>query len=205
MMLEGLRVVLEKAGIQIVGEASTGREAVELAQRLRPDIVVMDVSMPELNGIDATRRLLGELPGVRIIGLSMASDRRYVAAMLEAGALGYVLKNQASAALLLAVHAVSRGQTFVSPQLEVSDLPASPCSRKTPRPWLRVRPLTQREREVLQLLAEGKSSKEIATALAIGLPTVETHRRQIMDKLKLRSIAELTKYAVREGLTSIES
>lgn len=204
MMLAGLRAVLENAGVVVAGEAATGLEAIAETKRLRPDIVVMDVSMPGLNGIDATRRLLRELPGVKIVGLSMSADRRYVAAMLEAGAMGYVLKDEAADALLRALEAVSRGLTFLSPGVEGAGAGLGAFRRGTPREVPAACPLTQREREVLQLLAEGRSSKEIAMALDIGLPTVETHRRQIMSKLKLRSIAKLTKYAIREGITSVE-
>jgi DNA-binding NarL/FixJ family response regulator len=204
MMLEGLRAVLEKAGVEVAGEAATGRDAIREAKRLRPDVVVMDLSMPDLNGVDATRRLVRELPGIRIIALSMSADRRYVTAMLDAGAVGYLLKDEAPDTLLRALDRVSRGLTFFS-----SGVIAAGGEFVTPRsgtpPGLReARPLSSREREVLQLLAEGKSSKEIAAALEIGLPTVETHRRQIVNKLQLRTIAELTKYAIREGLTSIE-
>jgi DNA-binding NarL/FixJ family response regulator len=202
MMRDGLRAVLEKAGVEVVGEASNGREAVAVATRLRPDVVVLDIAMPELNGVDATRRLTAELPGIKILALSMNSDRRYVVAMLEAGASGYLLKNAASSELLDALNAVSRGQTYLSPAIagSVVDL----AIHKGPARTAAGRPLSTREREVLQLLAEGNSSKEIAAALTIAVPTVETHRRQIMEKLGLRTVAELTKYAIREGLTTTE-
>lgn len=210
LMRDGLRVILEKEGLVVVGEAANGREALVLAEQLQPDIVVMDISMPELNGIDATRRLLAKLPGIKVIGLSMNSDRRYVLAMFSAGAVGYLLKSSASEELIQAVHAVAANLKYVSPAITGnlvddclnqtgSEQPAasSPAARGA-------RPLSSREREVLQLLAEGKTSKDIAARLDIAGTTVETHRRQIMDKLQLRTIAELTKYAVREGLTSLE-
>jgi len=200
MVREGLRAVLEKAGVQVVGEAADGRQAVAEATRLRPNVVVMDVGMPELNGIDATRRLSAEVVGVKVVALSMNANRHYVSAMLEAGAVGYVLKNSASDELLDALELVAKGGTYLSPAIVASDAPGASAERTvsaSPE-----RPLTAREREVLQLVAEGKSSKEIAAALQIALPTVETHRRQISDKLNLRTIAELTKYAIREGLTS---
>jgi len=198
MMRDGLRAILENEGMQVVGEAANGREAIELARRVRPEIVVMDISMPELNGIDATRRLVAELPGIKVIGLSVNADRRYVVAMFEAGAVGYLLKNSASEELMQAVRAVAGDLTYVSPSVAavVVDSRATPHSQD--------RRLSPREREVLQLLAEGKSSKEIATSLNVAVPTVETHRRQIMDKLNLRTIAELTKHAIREGLTSLD-
>lgn len=198
MVRDGLRAVLEKAGVSVVGEAANGREAVVQALRLHPDVVVMDVGMAELNGIDATRRLTRELPGTKVLGLSMNADRRYVTAMLSAGAVGYVLKNAAAEQLIEALTVVVSGGTYLSPGLDTV-IPIGTAGRTAAQ-----RALTPREREVLQLVAEGKSSKEVAAALEIALPTVETHRRQIMEKLGLRSIAELTKYAIREGLTSAD-
>lgn len=195
MMREGLRALLEKAGIGVIGEAETGRGAVEETLRLRPDAVVMDVGMPELNGVEASRQLTQQIPGVRIVALSTHADRRYVTAMLAAGASAYVLKNAAAKELLDALLAVTRGETYLSPGLEGGPTPSSSVTD---------RPLSRREREVLSLLAEGKSSKEIAVKLLLAVPTVETHRRQIAEKLGLRTIAELTKYAIRTGLTSAE-
>lgn len=200
MMRDGLRAILEKEELIVVGEAASGREALVSARRLRPQIVVMDISMPELNGIDATRKMLAEIPGIKVIALSMNSDRRYVLAMFKAGAVGYLLKNSASEELISAVRAVADDLTYVSPSIAsliVDD--AIDASGATAN-----RMLSTREREVLQLLAEGKSSKDIAAQLNVAVPTVETHRRQIMDKLGLRTIAELTKYAIREGLTSLD-
>lgn len=194
---DGLRTILEQHGVEVVGEAGDGREAVALAHLLRPDIAVVDVTMPELNGIDATRRITAEIPAVKVIGLSMNEDQRYVLAMLAAGARGYLLKNAAADELLLALHAVASGRRYLSPAV------ASDVERARGRPAASG-VLTPREREVLQLVAEGRTSKEIAVALDIALPTVETHRRQLMAKLRLRTIAELTKYAIREGLTPIE-
>jgi len=202
MMRDGLRAVLEKAGVRVLGEAANGHEAIAEAKRLRPDVVVMDVGMPELNGIDATKRLIAELPGTKVLALSMTADRRYVSAMLEAGASGYLLKNAASEELLSALASVCRGETYLSPAI-TRTMGAPTIRRRTPSGGLE-RPLSTREREVLQLIAEGKSSKEIGATLGIALPTVETHRRQLMEKLSLRTIAELTKYAIREGLTSSE-
>jgi DNA-binding NarL/FixJ family response regulator len=195
MMRDGLRAVLEKDGIEVVGEAANGLEAVEQALALAPDVVVMDIAMPDLSGIEAARRIIAEGSGTKVLALSMSADRRYVMAMLEAGASGYLLKNSASDELLRALEVVMRGERYLSPSIADEVSPASGRPEK---------PLSARERQVLQLLAEGKSSKEIAVALQIALPTVETHRRQLTAKLNLRTIAELTKYAIREGITSVE-
>jgi DNA-binding NarL/FixJ family response regulator len=203
MMRDGLRALLEKEDLEVVGEAASGREALAAARRLRPQVVVMDISMPDLNGIDATGKLLAEMPGLKVIALSMNSDRRYVLAMFKAGAVGYLLKNAASEELIAAVRAVADDLTYVSPSIAsliVDD--ALDGTRAAHGPAQRT--LSPREREVLQLLAEGRSSKDIAARLDVAVPTVETHRRQIMDKLGLRTIAELTKYAIREGLTPLE-
>ncbi|HEX7668530.1 MAG TPA: response regulator transcription factor [Polyangiaceae bacterium] len=200
MMRDGLRAVLEKAGVEVVGEAANGHEAITEATRLRPDVVIMDIAMPELNGVEATRRLTREIPGLKVLGLSMNADQRYVNAMLEAGAAGHLLKNAAAAELLGALDLVTRGEIYVGPAVGT---PGVRARRGTPVPGS-IRALSPRELEVLKLVAEGKSSKEIGVALNIGLPTVETHRRQIMDKLDLRTIAELTKYAVGVGLTAPE-
>jgi DNA-binding NarL/FixJ family response regulator len=201
MMRDGLRALLERAGVEVVGEAANGHEAVAQVRRLRPNVVVMDIGMPQLNGIDATKRLIAELHGLKVLALSMNADRRYVIAMLEAGAAGYLLKNSASEELLTALEAVMRGETYLSPAIAGGVVAQAIHGGPTPRPG-EDRPLSVREREVLQLVAEGKSSKEIGAILQIAVPTVETHRRQIMEKLGLRTIAELTKYAIREGLTS---
>lgn len=202
MLRDGLRAILEKAGLSVVGEASGGREAIEVTRHLRPEIVVMDISMPDLNGVDATRLLVAEFPGIRVIALSMNADRRYVVAMFKAGAVGYLLKNSASDELLQAVHAVREGLTYVSPSIASVVVDESLIERRASAlPTQKT--ISPREREVLQLLAEGASSKEIANRLDIAVTTVETHRRQIMEKLDLHTIAELTKYAIREGVTSL--
>ncbi len=198
LMRGGLRAILEREGLEVVGEAGNGHEAIDLARCLQPKLVVMDVSMPDLNGIDATRRLVAENPGIKVIALSVNFQRRCVVAMFEAGAAGYLLKSAASDELIQAVHAVRDNLTYVSPSVASSVV----NGRATVSPS--ERGLSPREREVLQLVAEGSSSKDIASRLEIALPTVETHRRQIMDKLNLRTIAELTKYAIREGMTSVD-
>jgi two-component system, NarL family, response regulator NreC len=203
IMRDGLRAILEKEDLEVVGEAASGREALAQARRLQPQVVVMDISMPDLNGIDATGKLMAELPNTKVIALSMNSDRRYVLAMFKAGAVGYLLKNAASEELIAAVRAVADDLTYVSPAI-ASLLVDDALGGKRGGPGQAMRALSQREREVLQLLAEGKSSKDIAARLEVAVPTVETHRRQIMDKLALRTIAELTKYAIREGLTTLD-
>lgn len=203
MMRAGLRLLLEREGITVIGEAANGRDAVAAARRLKPDIVLMDISMPEMNGVDATRRVLAEIPGAKVVALSMHTDRRYVIAMFTAGASGYLLKGAASDELTQALRAVSRGMTYVSPA--VGGVVVGELLDHAPREGdAKPRSLTAREREVLQLLAEGRSSKDIAKILHVAVATVETHRRQIMEKLDLHTIAELTKYAVREGLTALE-
>jgi DNA-binding NarL/FixJ family response regulator len=201
MMRDGLRAVLENAGITVCGEAGDGFEAIELAQTVQPQIVLMDITMPGLNGIDATRLLLSKCPEARVIGLSMSSDRRCVSAMFKAGAVGYLLKDSASAELLQAIRAVADGLTYVSPAIAATVVVDWMAPNTT---GVAEKPLSTREREVLQLLAEGNTSKDIAKRLGIAVPTIETHRRQIMGKLKLHSIAELTKFAIREGLTSLD-
>jgi len=189
--------------MEVVGEAQGGRESVALANSLRPEIVVMDISMPDLNGIDATRRLVAEIPRIKVIALSMNSDRRYVLAMFQAGAVGYLLKNAAAEELIQAVRAVASDLTYVSPS--IARVVVYRLVEGGPAPLEKApKGLSPREREVLQLLAEGESSKDIANHLDVAVATVETHRRQIMDKLGLRTIAELTKYAIREGLTSVD-
>jgi len=202
MMRDGLRAILEKEGLEVVGEASTGRDVIQVARRLSPDIVVMDISMPDLNGIDATRALVAEFRAIKVIGLSMNADQRYVLAMFKAGAVGYLLKNAASDELIRAVRTVASGLTYVSPSIAAVVVgnvgePAAPATTLK-------KPLSPREREVLQLLAEGNASKEIATRLSVSVATVESHRRQIVEKLNIHSIAQLTKYAIREGLTSTD-
>lgn len=205
IMREGLRSLVAKLpGVEVVAEAEDGRATVELAQQLSPDVVVMDIGMPGLNGIEATRQLTAENPKVKVIALSMHSDARFVSAMLQAGAHGYLLKDSAFEELAHALQTVMSNRTYLSPGIShtvvrdyLRHLSASPAEEKSA--------LSSRERQVLQLLAEGHSTKEIADRLGISPKTADTHRQQIMNKLGLRSVAELTKYAIREGLTSLES
>lgn len=201
---DGLRAILEKrSSMTIVGEASDGHEAVVLARKLKPHVVVMDIAMPGLNGVDATRRIVTEMPRTKVVGLSMNSDRRYVLAMLAAGASGYLLKNAASEELTRAIEAVVAGGKYLSP-LVADTVIDSAVRDQAPASGEDFKTLSVREREVLQLLAEGRTSKQIAAKLGVAVSTIETHRRQIMDKLGLHSVAELTKYAIREGLTSLD-
>lgn len=200
---EGLRALLEKQrGIEVVAEAKDGLEAVRFAQKLIPDVVIMDVAMPEKNGMEATRETLEVLPKTKVIALSMHSDRRFVLQMLKAGAVGYLLKDSAFEELAAAIQAVVSGQTYLSPK--ITDVVIKEYLHSQARSEASVFTiLTHREREVLQLLAEGKSTKEIAATLHVSVKTIETHRQQVMDKLDIHSVAELTKYAIREGLTSL--
>jgi len=202
---EGLKSLLEQQrDIKVVAEAGQGREAVRLAGELCPDIVVMDVAMPDLNGIEATRQIIIANPQIKVIGLSMHSDHRYVMEMLKSGAAGYVLKESAFEELVQAIRNVRANQIFLSPKIAhmvIKDY----VTRLKQGVRTVYSLLSTREREVLQLLAEGKSTKDIALALDISIKTVETHRQQIMDKLDIHNIAELTKYAVKEGLVSLET
>ena len=193
---QGFRMILEaQADMEIVGEAGNGREAVELTEKLRPDVVVMDVAMPELNGIEATRRVTGSAPHARVIALSMHKDSVYVREVLRAGARGYLLKDSVAGDLVTAVRAVAKGEGYLSPA--VSDAVLDDYRRHVTDP---IDLLTSREREVLQMLAEGKTNKEVATVLNLSVYTVDAHRGRIMEKLNLHSINELVRFAVRNGL-----
>jgi len=202
---DGLQALIAKeADMEVVAEGATGRDAVAQAASIRPDVAVLDISMPDLNGIEATRQILAQTPGARIIALSMHADRRFVMEMLRAGAVGYLLKDSTFEELARAIRAVAAGQIYLSPGITgvvVQDYltPAAAGERGA------YAALTGREREVLQLLAEGRSTKEAALRLHVSDKTIESHRRQIMIKSKVRSVAELTKYAIREGITSLEA
>lgn len=199
----GLRTLLEsQPDLEVIAEAEDGRTTIQLATKLQPHIVIMDIAMPGLNGIEATREIIGSLPKVKVIALSMHSEKRFVGEMLKAGACGYLLKDCAFEELITAIRAVYHNQTYLSPM--IGDLIVNHFIRNTektePSAFSR---LSKREREVLQLLAEGKATKEIADQLCVSIKTVEAHRSHIMSKLNLRSVAELTKYAIREGITSL--
>jgi DNA-binding NarL/FixJ family response regulator len=201
---EGLKVMLNKMeNFEVVAEAENGRLAVSLARKHQPDVVVMDINMPDLNGVDATRQIVGELPQTRVIALSMYSDRSYVKGMLKAGVSGYLLKNCAFEELADAIQTVMRYQTYLSPKISeiVRDEFVKMMGSNEPNT---VELLTDKEREVLQLIAEGKKTKDIAELLHISVKTVEARRSKIMEKLNINNVAGLTKYAIREGLTSIE-
>jgi DNA-binding NarL/FixJ family response regulator len=202
IMREGLRAIIElQPQFQVVGEAANGRQAVSMAAQLCPDVVVMDIGMPDLNGVEATRRIRSADAKVKVLALSTYTDKQYVLAMLDAGACGYVLKAAASEELLRALRAVSANQKYLSS--EVAGLVVDSYTNRTYADERSARSLlTDREREVLQLVSEGKTSREIGTDLEISEYTADVHRRNIMHKLDLHTIAELTKYAIREGLTS---
>jgi DNA-binding NarL/FixJ family response regulator len=203
IMRAGLRSILEKEpDMEILGEAQNGLVALQLAKKLRPDLIIMDISMPDLNGIEATSRILAELSGLRVLALSMHSDRGFLIKMLKAGASGYLLKDCASEELIDAVHVIMKNRLYISPAM-VDDMVRGYVQMASREDLSAFSVLTTRERDVLQRLAEGKSVKEIAHALNISVKTVETFRHRIEDKLHLNSIAELTKYAIREGLTSL--
>ena len=192
-----------ESDMEIVGEADNGRAAVELAQKLSPNVILMDITMPELNGIDATRQIVVQDPAPKIIALSLHSDQRYVADALKAGASGYVVKDTPLDELLLAIRAVFRGKVYLSPQIAGSVLHNfRRCVPASSSPDFAT--LSAREREVLQLIAEGKSTKAIASALYVSKKTIDTHRAHILSKLHASSVAELAKHAIREGLTSVE-
>ena len=204
IMREGLKSLLnEEADMEVVGEADNGRRAIEMVDELTPDVVVMDIGMPELNGIEATRRIVLDHPDTKVVALSMHSDRRFMAEILKAGAAGYLLKDGAFDELAGAIRTVVAKKMYLSPR--IADVVVEDYVRNMPRSEPSAfAALTPREREVLQLLAEGKATKQAAACLHVSVKTVETHRRQMMEKLDLQSVAEVTKYALREGLTSLE-
>ena len=205
LMRAGLRgLLVAEEGFDVVGEAGDGRQAVALARDLVPDVVVMDVGMPDLNGIEATRRILSERPAIRVVALSMHADRRFVGEMMRAGAMAYLAKDCAYEELVTAIRAVTSGEVYLGRTVSTDVI----------RDWIQGLPegsgspggrLTAREREILQRVAEGRTTKEIAFQLGVSVKTVETHRQQVMEKLGLHSVAELTKYAIREGLTGLDT
>jgi two-component system, NarL family, response regulator NreC len=202
LMREGLRLLLEtQPGIEIVAEAENGRETLQLVRKYKPDVVLMDIAMPDLNGIDATRQIVSEFPKIKIIALSMHTNKKFIVEMLTAGASGYLIKDSALEELSKAINTVINNRIYLSPiitSVVVEDYRVS----KSPADIVSPVSLTSREREVLQLIAEGKTTKEIAACLNLSVKTIETHRMQMMNKLNMHSVAELTKYAIREGITT---
>jgi len=201
---KGLRSLLDKeTGIKVVGEAEDGREAIAKAEELHPDVVVMDIAMPELNGLEATRQIKKRFPDMKIIILTMHTNEEYVLQTLKAGASGYLVKKAAPAELISAINAINKGNSFLSPSISRMVIDEYiRRSKKISEGEEGFEQLTVREREVLQLIAEGRKTREIAELLYISIKTVETHRAHIMDKLDIHSTAELTRYAIRKGIIS---
>jgi NarL family two-component system response regulator LiaR len=201
---EGMRSLLAREpDIDVVGGAENGRETVRLARELKPDVIVMDITMPDLNGMEATRQIKKRIPDTKVLCLSMHSDRRYVLDMFRAGVSGYLLKNCAYKELSDAIHIVALNQVYISPQIAHIVVDES-IAQQPPAASSVQSILTPREREVLQLIAEGRNTKHMALKMHLSSKTIEAHRRRIMKKLHIRSVAELTKYAISEGLTSLE-
>ncbi len=195
LVRQGLKSLLEREGFQVTGEASDGQEAVRLVEKIQPDIAVMDISMPMLNGLDAARELKRSCPRTKTVLLTRHDEDQYVTEALRAGVKGYVLKNQAANDLVHAIHQVSRGQVYLSPGVSQAVVEAYLAKTEVP-----VDPLTTRERQVLQLIAEGKSTKDIASLLGISVKTAESHRSRLMQKLDIHETASLVRYAIRRGL-----
>ena len=201
---DGLCSLIEREkDMEVIAQTENGRKTVELAKELQPDVIVMDIGMPGLNGIEATRQIIKENSTIKIIALSMHSDRGFVSEMLKAGASGYVPKDKPGKEVINAIRTAIKKGIYLPPAL--ASLVVENYVRKSPQDKTGAfTALTPREREVLQLLAEGKSIKQIAALLYVSISTIETHRKNIMDKLNIFSVAELTKYAIREGLTTLE-
>lgn len=195
MVRDGLKAILKEAGFDVVGEASDGREAIRLSEKLGPDVAVLDIAMPLLNGIDAAREIGKLCPNTKIVLLTMYTEDRYVLASLRAGISGYVLKNKAAASLVQALDAVRNGELYLSPGVSRTVVEAYLAKDDTPPD-----PLSVREHEVLQLLAEGKNVKEVGAILGISTKTAESHRSNIMRKLNIHEVANLVRYAIRQGL-----
>jgi DNA-binding NarL/FixJ family response regulator len=200
---EGLRSLLQREpDLEIVAEAENGGEAIALAAQLAVDLVLMDLTLPDMNGIEATRRISAELPGTRVIALTMHSDKRFIAESFKAGARGYLVKESATLELVEAIRAVAGGGRYLSRSLPGTE-PAGGAQLNSGKPADARYPLSPRELEVIRKMAQGKSTKEIAFSFGVSIKTVETQRSQAMKKLNLRNVAELTRYAIREGLVSL--
>jgi two-component system response regulator NreC len=200
---DGLRSLLEKEpDLEVIAAVEDGRATVRMVEELQPDVVIMDISMPGLNGIEATRKITRDFPNIKVIALSMHDDGRFVTNMLKAGASGYLLKDCAFKELTKAIHVVVRaGKSYLSP--DITDVVVSSYVTGADGPDPLYPALTPREREVLQLVVEGKTSSQIAEILYVSVKTVETHRTQLMHKLKITNLADLVKYAIKEGITSV--
>lgn len=192
---EGLKAILEREGFDVIGEASDGREAVQLARTLHPDVAILDLSMPLLNGMQAAQEILHVSPRTRIILLTMHTEDHYVLEAIRAGIRGYVVKRQAASELVQAIREVANGAVYLSPSISAAVVQA--YLHKTELP---ADPLTRRERQVLQLVAEGKTTKEVAQLLGISTKTAESHRTRMMAKLDIHETASLVRYAIRRGL-----
>ena len=204
---EGLRLLLDREkDLLVIAEADTGRSVLSAVKKFNPDLVIMDVSMPELNGMEATRKILSEAPATKVLALSMYSDKRFVEGMFQAGVSGYLLKNCIARELVSAIRLVAKGQVYISPEI-AGTIVDGYLSRLVPQTdttqRLQRKTLTDREREILQLICEGQNSKEVAETLHVSSKTVDAHRRNIMEKIGVHSIAELTKFAIREGITTL--
>ncbi len=200
---EGIRTLLNhENGIDVIAEAENGRMSVELAFELEPDVIVMDITMPDMNGIEATRQIKTRLPDVKILALSMHSDRRFISGVIGAGAMGYLLKDCAFEELAHAIRTIMKGEMYLSPR--ITGIVMEDYLNRLDMSNSVVSLLSEREREVLQLIAEGYTINQISKKLHLSVKTVESHRINTMRKLDIHSVAELTKYAIREGLTSLE-
>jgi two-component system, NarL family, response regulator NreC len=199
---DGLSSLIAKhPNMEVIAEVENGKEAVEVSSQLNPDVVIIDISMPDLNGIDATRKIIEQNPGIKVIGLSMHSDPEYVKGLLNAGASGYLLKDCAFGELVQAINSVTRNKSYLSPEIAsivIGEFKGHDVSPNSGEATI----LTGREREILQLISEGYSSKEIASYFNLSIKTVATHRQNIMDKTHCHDVVTLTKYAIRKGFTS---
>jgi DNA-binding NarL/FixJ family response regulator len=205
IMREGLRSLIEnEPDMKVVAEAADGRTTVQLAEEVSPDVAVVDITMPELNGIEASSQIISRSPQTKVLALSMHSDEHFVTGMLRAGASGYLLKDCAAEELCRAIRSLVANETHLSPKIASIVIQDYRRGLSEARPS-RGKQLTSREREVLQLVAEGETSKRIAERLHVSVKTVDAHRQQIMDKLDIRTVAGLTKYAIRKGITSIQT
>lgn len=203
----GIRALVQRiSGLEVVAEASDGREALRLVRHCEPDVVLMDIAMPELNGLDALPRIVKENPRIAVIILSMHASREYVLQALQAGAAGYVLKNAAVDELETAIRTVARGDKYLTPAISEQIIAGVTAAKgEGPGSAAAAESLTQRQREILQLIAEGRTTREIAEILHISVKTVETHRTLLMDRLNLHDVAGLVRYAIRIGLVTLES